>query len=125
MSDQPVRSSQSLLSALSCARRGIGQILKQERNPRILAICGAIAIVLGIMLGLTPVEWVLIVFCIGLVWVTETLNSAIERTVDHTSTEPHPLARQAKDLAAGASLLAVLTAATVGVILFLPKLLAL
>ncbi|GIW76020.1 MAG: diacylglycerol kinase [Phycisphaerae bacterium] len=108
-----------------CAGRGINQLLRQERNPRILFIFGAITVVLGIVLGLKLIEWTIVILCIGLVGVTETLNSAIERTVDHTSTEPHPLARQAKDIAAGASLLAVLTAGTVGLILFLPKLLAL
>lgn len=63
----------------------------------------------------------MIVIVIGLVLITEALNSAIEIDIDLTSPEQNPYARDTKDIAAGAVLISVLIAGVVGLIIFLPK----
>lgn len=115
----------TLPCAFACAFAGIWTLLRGERNPRIQLVVGAIVVAAGAWLGLTPTEWCLIVICIAGVLAAETLNSAVERAVDHTSLERHPLARQAKDLGAAAVLIVVIGAAIVGVIVFVPKLIEL
>ena len=66
-----------------------------------------------------------IVFCIAFVWVTEMINTAIEKAMDFISTERHEQIRNIKDMAAGAVLIASITAVIVGSIIFIPKILSL
>ena len=68
-------------------------------------------------------EWVAIIFAVGLVIVAETFNTAIEIDINLTSPEYHPYARDTKDVAAAAVLLSVFTAIIIGLIIFLPKVL--
>ena len=63
----------------------------------------------------------MLVFAIGFVIVTEVMNTAIEIDIDLTSPEYHPFARDTKDVAAGAVLVASFTAAIIGLIIFLPR----
>jgi diacylglycerol kinase len=67
-------------------------------------------------------EWVGLILCIGLVLTTELVNTAIETAVDLACPEQHDLARRAKDVAAGAVLIASLTAAIAGTVILLPHL---
>ena len=64
-----------------------------------------IVVVAGVLTGLSMVEWFIVIILIGGMLALEMLNSAIERVVDLHTTEHHPLAKQAKDLAAGAVLI--------------------
>lgn len=77
----------------------------------------------GFWFEVSPTEWVALVTAIGLVFVTEMINTAVERTVDLVTSEKHPLARQAKDLAAGAVLIAAITSVVIAVFIFGPKIL--
>ena len=74
---------------------------------------------------ITCAEWLAVIAAIGLVWTAEGLNTAIEALVDLVSPEQHPLAGRAKDVAAGAVLLAALAATAIGLLVFGPRLLAL
>ncbi len=105
------------------AARGILTLLATQWNARIHAACALIATGLGFWLGLDRIEWCLIVLAIGFVWVSEGLNTAIEFVVDKASPEVHPLAKQAKDVAAGAVLSAAFVAVVVGLLVLGPKLL--
>ena len=67
-------------------------------------------------------EWCAVLFAIALVWVAEALNTALERLTDLASPEFHPLAGKAKDMAAGAVLLAVAGAVLIGIVIFGPRL---
>jgi diacylglycerol kinase len=96
-------------------------LTRDERNPRIQLAYAVGVIVLGFVCRISLTEWALIVLSIGLVLTAETINTAIERAVDHTSLETHPLARQAKDLSAAAVMIAVGASGTIGLIVFLPK----
>ncbi len=68
----------------------------------------------------TRTEWCILIFCIGLVWMAETFNTALETITDLVSPEQNLLAGKTKDLAAGAVLLAAITAAVIGLIIFVP-----
>jgi undecaprenol kinase len=76
------------------------------------------------LLGLRGAELGLLVLTIGLVLVTEAVNTALEAAVDLASPQFHPMARTAKDVSAAAVLFAAATAVVVGVVLLLPKLIA-
>ena len=111
----------SFLHALS----GIAVAAKGERNMRIHLFAAAVAIALGAWLGLDKGEWVAIVLCCAIVISLECMNTAVEAAVDLASPEIHPLAKKAKDCAAGAVLVSAVGAAVVGCIIFAPKLHAL
>jgi diacylglycerol kinase len=81
-----------------------------------------VVIFTGIWLKLTITEWLLISFAITLVWVAELINTAIEAVVDMHTKDHHPLAKAAKDVAAGAVLVAAANSLVVAVLVLLPKL---
>lgn len=115
---------QSLTSAFRNAFVGIRDFAR-ERNSRIHLVAAVAAIALAATLRISGVEWAVLVLTITAVLAAEALNCAIERVVDLASPGRHELARQAKDLAAGAVLMVSIGAAVVGAILFVPKLIAL
>ncbi len=103
------------------ASHGIYQGIKTERNLKTEAIIGAIVLMVALMLKVKPSEWAVLLLTIGFVLVTELLNTAIEYTVDMVCGDQyHELAKYAKDIAAGATLLASLTAVAVGLFIFIP-----
>jgi diacylglycerol kinase len=82
-------------------------------------------IVLGLLLNLHATEWSLVLLAIGLVLMAEAMNSAIEKIVDRISPEKNDWAGRIKDLSAAGVLLAAFSAAMIGLIIFIPKLIAL
>ena len=82
------------------------------------------AISSGAWLGLQRWEWILLILTIVVVLAMEAVNTAIERLTDLTSPGLHPLAKAAKDIAAGAVFIAAVGAILIGILLFGPKLLA-
>lgn len=117
--------SRRLRESFGYAFAGLWHILRTEPNFRIHLAAAVLAIIAGGVCGLDLVRWCVLAVTIGMVLVAEAFNTAVEALVDLASPENHPLAKVAKDVAAGGVLLAVLTAIVVGVILFLPDLLAL
>lgn len=111
-----------LLKAFGYAFVGIRSAVLAERNIQIHLFVSVVVISFGIWLSLSPVEWIFILFAIGGMLSLEMLNSAIERVVDLVTKEFHPLAKDAKDIAAGAVLLYAIISVIIGVIIFLPKL---
>lgn len=112
-----------MMKSFLYAFSGIVATVKGERNMRIHVVAALAAIVLGAWLGLDGREWAEVVICIALVMSLECLNTAVEAVVDLASPDIHPLAKKAKDCAAGAVLMAAMGAAVVGCIVFGPKLL--
>ena len=104
------------------ALRGIGCVLKSERNFRIHVMAAVLAVVIGFVLGLSAGEWVAVVLAIGIVMATEVVNTATEYLADAVHPEMDPGIRRAKDAAAGGVLIASVAAAAVGAIVYLPKL---
>lgn len=104
------------------AFEGIKALFRTEHNAR---IHGVASIAVGIMCLLLPIsstELILLVLSMTLVWLTEIINTAIEKTMDFISLEKHPQIKLVKDLAAAAVLIAAVAAFIIGTIIFLPKL---
>jgi len=106
------------------AFRGIGVLIKSTHNFWIHIFCAIVVIILGFLLRITHIEWILIIFSVGFVMVTEAINTALEIDIDLTSPNYHPYARDIKDVAAGAVLISAITALIVGLLIFFPKILA-
>jgi diacylglycerol kinase (ATP) len=114
---------QNLLVSFQYAGAGLKYAFLTQRNFRIHALIGAIAITLGISLQLPPAELALIGLTIGLVMTLELLNTSIEAVVDLVvDTQYHELAKIAKDCAAGAVLMSTIAAIGVAGCLLLPPL---
>ncbi|MFA6586074.1 MAG: diacylglycerol kinase family protein [Candidatus Paceibacterota bacterium] len=103
------------------AFRGLHVFGKTTRNLYIHIPVALVVIFFGFYFNVSSFEWIALVFSIGFVVITEAINTAIEIDIDLTSPEYHPFARDTKDVAAAAVLLAVFTAVIVGLIIFLPK----
>lgn len=103
------------------AGNGIRVFLKTTHNAWLHIAAAIVAIYLGFHLHITTTEWLFLVLSIGFVMVAECFNTAIEFDIDLTSPEYHPYAKYTKDVAAGAVLLASITALCIGLIIFLPK----
>ena len=104
------------------ALRGIIRLFRSEPHAWIHLLAATAVIALGRVLTVSAVEWCLLILAIGSVWTAEALNTAVEHTVDLLSPEFQTAAEYAKDAAAGAVLLASLTAAVVGIIVLGPPL---
>lgn len=109
------------LKSTTHAWRGIGIFLRTAHNSWMHIFFAVLAVFLGFVLCISSIEWVMIVFAIGLVIVAEALNTAFEFDIDLTSPTYHPYARDTKDVAAGAVLISVMIAGIIGLIIFLPK----
>lgn len=105
-----------LAAAFGYALQGLAAAWRSEPNVRIHALLAAAALALGALLGLPLAGWALIVFAITLVVSAELMNAAVESVVDLVSPGEHPLAKRAKDIAAGAVLVAAAGAAVIGVL---------
>lgn len=114
-----------LCRSFGWAGRGVCVLLSTQANARIHAVAAAGAVVAGFAFGITRGEWCAVAGAIGLVFTAEGLNTAIEAVVDLASPGRHPLAEKAKDVAAGAVLLAALAAAVIGLLVFGPHVWAL
>jgi diacylglycerol kinase (ATP) len=120
---QPLRA-RTRVQAFRHAFAGWWFVLRTQRNAWIHACATAAVLAVGLWLGLERHAWALLLLAIGLVWLAEFLNTALEAVVDLASPEAHPLARVGKDVGAAAVLIAALTAAAVGLLVLGPQLLA-
>ncbi|MEG0259798.1 MAG: diacylglycerol kinase family protein [Lysinibacillus sp.] len=93
----------------------------KEQNFRSHVLSAVIVFVAGYFSDLSRIEWMIVLLLIALMWALEMVNTAIERVVDLASPEIHPLAKQAKDIAAGAVLVFAGASAIIGLLIFLPK----
>jgi diacylglycerol kinase (ATP) len=109
------------IAALRYALRGVGFMLV-ARNCQLLALATVAVLACGAYFHLSALEWCTVVLAISAVWVAEGLNTALERLTDLASPGFHPLAGKAKDIAAGAVLITVLGAVSIGIIIFGPRL---
>jgi diacylglycerol kinase len=104
------------------AGRGVWR-LRNEPNARIHLLATAFALIAATVARLSTIEWALIVSAVALVLAAEALNTAVERLADALMPERHPLVGAAKDLGAGAVLIAAVGAAIIGVLVLGPPLL--
>lgn len=104
------------------AFQGIVSALKEEPNLKFHFLAALLVVILGGLLNISSTDWVIVIILIGLVISLELTNSAIEAVVDEFTNDHHPGAKLAKDISAGAVLVAALTSAILGIIIFLPYL---
>lgn len=83
-------------------------------------LSAVIVVVLGFYFTITRTEWVLLILAMGMVISAEIMNTAVEKLTDLVTKEYHPLAGKAKDLAAGAVLVAAIAAAVIGLLVLGP-----
>ncbi|NRD80796.1 diacylglycerol kinase family protein [Bacillus sp. BRMEA1] len=106
--------------SFSYAFEGILIAIKEERNMRFHLCSSVVVIFLAFYFSISKIEWVLILLLICGMFALEIINTAIERVVDLSVKEYHPLAKQAKDLAAGAVLVYAILSVAAGTIIFGP-----
>ena len=107
------------------AAEGVWNAVRTEAHMRFHLLAAAAAVLLGVAFGIGPGEWLWVGLAIAFVWSAELVNTAVERLVDLVSPERQPLAKAAKDTAAGAVLVAAVFAVLVGCTVFGPRLWAL
>ncbi|MDD2586934.1 MAG: diacylglycerol kinase family protein [Syntrophomonadaceae bacterium] len=107
-----------LTASFSCAWAGIFYVFSRERNMKIHLLAATLAVLAGFLLEINRIEWGMLLLTIFFVLVAETINTAIEKTVDLITSTFHPLAGLAKNIAAGAVLLSAINAVIMAFIIF-------
>ena len=110
------------IRSFAYAFAGIATMLRSQHNAWIHAAATVAVCALGLILGLSTAEWCWIVLAIMSVWTAEALNTAFEFLADAASPEFHPLVKHAKDVAAGAVLIAAIGAVAIALLVFAPRL---
>lgn len=110
-----------LINSFKYAIEGIATGIKTERNMKIHIVIMILVIIFGIILKISKIEWIICIVLFGFVISLELINTAIENTVDLVTLENNSKAKIAKDVAAGSVLIAAITSAIIGLIIFIPK----
>jgi diacylglycerol kinase len=113
-----------IVESFRFAFAGLAYCFATQRNFRIHIAIAILVALLGLFLGLSWVEWSVLAATVVLVLAAEMTNTMVEALVDVVTVEHHPLAKVAKDVAAGIVLLTAIGSVVVGLFIFLPKLLA-
>lgn len=110
------------LKSITYAFNGLKVLIQEEHNARIHLFAAVCVVITGFILKISSGEWITIIFAIGFVIALEAINSAIENIADFISPGKNKQIKKIKDLSAGAVLVGAITAAAVGLIVFIPKL---
>lgn len=116
----PVFQIKSRIRSFKYAFRGIGIMVRSQHNAWIHALATALAVGAGLYFRIGRTDWIWLVLAIMAVWTAEALNTAFELLADATAPGFHPLIGKAKDVAAGAVLIAAIGAAVVGIVVLGP-----
>ena len=116
-----MRRSASILESFNYALEGIIHVLRTQRNMRIHFLAAVVVLVTAVAIGVSKLELIALLLAIAFVFITEMVNSAIEQAIDVATTSFDPLAKLAKDIAAGAVLIATVNAVAIGYLVFAGK----
>lgn len=108
----------SFVKSFGYAVEGIAEAFKGERNFKVMLALGTLAVVAGFVLRIDALSWVAVLLMTGLVLFAELINTALESVVDLASPDFHPLAKRAKDLAAGAVLVLSVFVGLAGLVIY-------
>ena len=108
----------SVIRSFGYAMAGIGRLIRQQRNAQIHVALTLLILTISLLWGLSRIEWLILILTIALVLSMEALNTAVEAVVDLVSPQFHPLAKLAKDVAAGGVLIAAVGAVIVALLLY-------
>ena len=111
-----------LSSAFKYAFKGFGKVYKNEDNMKVHVVVAILVVLCGFLFKVSTLEWIILIFAIGLVIGAEVLNTCIENLVDLVTKDYNKYAENAKDTAADHTLVLSITAAIIGLIVFIPKL---
>lgn len=114
-----MRPPQDALQPVKAAISGVALTFRTQRHMRFHIYTVGVVVLLALFLGLGPREWLVLLFTVVLVLTAEMFNSAIEATVDLVHPGYHPLAKTAKDIAAGAVLITTTLSLVVGAVLII------
>ena len=114
----------NLVKSFGYAASGVVQA-GSERNFKVDVVAAVVVFAACALLQVPAWGWAVVAMCVGVQLAMETVNTAIEAIVDLASPDIHPLAKRAKDCAAGAALITACASVVVGLIVFVPALLAL
>lgn len=118
-----IESKHPLYKSFVYAVEGLLTAITKGRNFRIQLFAGLLAATLGLILGLSPFEWLALIIIVSFILILELINTSLEAIVDLVSPEIQGKAKIAKDVAAAAVLISSLASILAGFILFLPKIL--
>ena len=110
-----------LLRSFAYAWHGLRTCFGSEANFKIHIFFAAMAILFGFGLNISGGEWLAILFCIAFVISMEMMNTAIEKLCNMVHRDVHPAVKAIKDIAAGAVMIAAVSAFIAGIIIFLPR----
>jgi diacylglycerol kinase (ATP) len=113
--------SPSVLQSFNFAFEGIIHVLRTQRNMRIHFMIAAGVLIAALIVGVSRLELVILLMAISFVLIAEMINSALEAGIDVATTSFDPLAKLAKDIAAGAVLIATINAVGVGYLVFVDR----
>ena len=111
----------SRINSFQYAFRGLTFMFQTEHNSWIHLLAAIIVIICGIWFDINTAEWCFSILAIGLVFMAEMVNTAFEKLLDLVHPDHHPMVGKIKDLAAGTVLATAVIAISVGLIIFLPK----
>ena len=114
----PVNRSPTIFDSFNFAFEGIIHVLRTQRNMRVHFAVAVIVLVAGLWIGVSKLELIALLLAIAFVFITEMINSALEQAIDVATTSFDPLAKLAKDVAAGAVLIATVNAVAIGYLVF-------
>ena len=109
------------LKSFTYAFNGLKVLFQEEHNSRIHLFATVCVIVMGALFKISVLEWVAVAFAVGLVFSGEIFNSAIEDLSDVVCPERDDRIKKVKDLTAAAVLVNAITAAAIGLLVFIPK----
>jgi len=115
----------SRFGSFKFAFNGLLSLLKNEHNARIHLLAAITALVLGLLLKINLHEWCFLIIVIGLVFLTELINTSLETVGDIVDPEWNERIRKAKDYAAAAVLISAIISVVAGGLIFIPRLLEL
>lgn len=115
---EPEEKRRAFIGGFDHAWEGVVRAVRTQRNMRFHTLAAVAVLVASAVFRVSLGEFVVLLFAITLVLVCEMVNTAVEAVVDLASPDFHPLAKLAKDAAAGAVLIASIGAALVGILIF-------
>ena len=109
-----------LIKSFTYAFRGLFKTFHEEQNLKIQTFFAVLAVVCGIFFRINRVEWLALILAIGMVLILEIVNSAVERVTDVLKPRINTYVKEIKDIMAAGVMLASITAAAVGLVIFIP-----
>jgi diacylglycerol kinase (ATP) len=112
------RRTPSILESFNYAFEGVIHVLRTQRNMRLHFLIAVVVLAVAVVVGVTRFELIALLLAIAFVLIAEMINTAIEHTIDVATTSFDPMAKLAKDIAAGAVLIASVNAVAIGYLVF-------